>query len=271
MTRCDYFRICSFADHDYYMMASFVRSRGHCTPARFLQYEGFRLDKSTLFYGMGGQTSQDGTGQITRHYLLQASGSESHDLLLALPKFSTGYATRIDLQNTLTWDTFDATTADAIYSQLPKGSSIIKSNTSTVYAGKRTSEVYWRLYQKEAGFVRLECEIKGNRAKSLFRYISAGNSLDGAYSALLRQSVWPSHIKERFDVEPAETWEYVKVELHAMKARKLAWIRNIMPVVVEYAQDHDIGPQVRSQIEIAYLASADEEIINIIQERTNRK
>lgn len=271
MTRCDYFRICSFADYDYYLMASFVRSRGHCTPARFLQYEGFRLDDASLFYGMGSQVRQDGSGEIKRHYLLQASGAESHDLMLALPRFPTAYATRIDLQNTLIWDTFDADTAEAVYSQLPKAKSIIKSDRSTVYAGKRTSEVYWRLYQKEAGFIRLECEIKGNRAKALFRHIAAGNSLDGAYSGLLGKSVWPNDIKERFAVLTSDTWEYVRIELDAMKARKLSWIRNIMPVIVDFANDHDIGPQVKAQLEIAYMASADEEIVNIIKARRNSK
>lgn len=271
VTRIDYFRICSFSDGDYYQMGSFVRNRGHCTPARFLQYEGFRLSDSSLFYGIGGQVSADDTGEIKRHYLIQASGMESHDLFLALPRFGSAYATRIDLQNTLTWDAFDEALADAIYAKLSRGKSIIKSDTCTVYSGQRTSEVYWRLYQKSAGFVRLEAEIKGNRAKALYQHLMAGNHPDGAFSGLLEQSVWPSLVKDKYAIETGDTWKYVRVEIDAIKARKLAWIKSIMPVVVQYANDHDIGEQVRAQIEIAYTATADEEIINVIKDARKRQ
>lgn len=82
--------------------------------------------------------------------------------------------TRIDIQKTIELPgDFDAY---ALYSDIRRNhgnSSLVESDTPTIYIGKRGGEVLTRVYIKrglgEDKFLRLEFEIKGGKAKSLSR------------------------------------------------------------------------------------------------------
>lgn len=253
MAHIDYWRVCSFSDKDYIDWATYVRGKGRCRAVRFLQYEGFRLaavDRA-LFYGKAEQLDRV-TGAYNRHYLMQDSGSPAHDTFRQIDSDTT-YCTRLDLQRTMLnprW--FSQEHCDQLYESLPIAKSIVKSALVTIYSGSRTSEVFWRLYQKDTGILRLEVELKGATARRAYLTLKAGHSPDALFRHFLDKSRWPDYVKESYQAPNDQTAKMAQIEAEQSKARKLAWVASIMPKIGDLAGDHDIGAEILRYIESLY-------------------
>lgn len=248
MANVDYWRVCTFADSDYVLLAAWISRFGLGKAARFLQYAGKQIRDTPMFLGKGEQVTKD--GEILRHYLCQHSGSESHKTWPELLSRSTNsmYCTRLDLQRTIR-DPLRAEDWRPLYDTLPGKKSIVESDTRTIYIGVRTSDSFARLYQKDGGFLRLEFETKGAWSR---RFFQRGIDINSVYSFLLTRCALPEQIKALFSLRSDTNDEYAKEVLEHGNERKLAWLQTIAPAILKMGADQDIGEKACAIVEILY-------------------
>lgn len=159
--------------------------------------------------------------------------------------------TRCDVQVTIALDRPDSMLAYKLYTDLMrltkqqksgKVYKYISSNSGdTLYAGKRSSDVYLRLYDKsrdsginQLGSIwRYEIEFKRGRAKSVYKAIE---SSEMRYSAIARL-VWDEFRKRGIDPEFDPSHPIVAIETGTKVSTpdsKLGWLeRCVAPVVTQ--------------------------------------
>jgi hypothetical protein len=212
--------------------------------SKWLQYSGQR-SKEGYFYGLG---EQSGRG----HFIIQASGAASHLLFERLRPIieggglSTFYCTRIDLQATKHRPaTFNHLAA---YKRLRgKKSVILGDDGSTLYIGARTSDTFWRIYDKTSDLLRVEVELKGKQARRTWASIVQGFDIGGIWNTYLLRSKVPSMLVEAY------RWDGERVDLAELEPvedleSKLQWLGTLDSLVYKLANDHDLGEKTRTML-----------------------
>jgi hypothetical protein len=242
----DYLRIGSWDDPASFKLMSEVRklSTGW-RQKKWLQYDGWR--SGGIFYGTGEQGGK-------RHYVFDVSGAQSIELFHLAKDRPEFYATRLDVQVTIERPiSYEPHETYLLQKEISKRScSIIQSDSgSTIYFGSRSGDTFARLYEKildDDKYLRLEFEIKGNKARSVFIQLSQGLKANDAFNHYLGKIKMPDYIKEWFSAPDSGVvfWELEKVH-HADK--QLEWLSSLSDTVVRMGNDHYQGDIVRGLLE----------------------
>lgn len=216
-------------------------------PAKWLQYTGFRSAERGLFYGTGHQEGK-------RHNVYRQSGAACTELKQLAECHETWYCTRLDVQVTIpmpdTWDSI----SEYQRMDIPRRvKSIIESETgATIYIGNRRSETFARLYEKvhlDQRFLRLEFELKGQKARVGWDNMQAGGTPTALFAALLDAFDLPAHIETMFRVSSDAQAELLRVQRQENKERILDWLGNMESSIIKYGNDDDIGDNVKAFVE----------------------
>lgn len=188
-TLIDYLRICTFDPIQFYnLTAEIERDNRGWRPKRWMQYKGRQSDNG-IFHGIGDQAGR-------AHFIIQVSGLEAARFYNWLNRYdpaqySTFYCTRIDIQRTQTNLTREY--RRTAYKRLKGAKSIIESDTGiTLYIGSRTSDTFWRLYDKTDSLLRVEVEIKAKMAKRVWVALGRSESLGSVWNTFLKRSRVPA-------------------------------------------------------------------------------
>lgn len=257
-TQCDWIRIATWSDVDALEIRSRITSEfwsvGTPEPWRFQQYKGRRI--GYIKWGAGKQAGR-------YHFIIEVSGAHAHCFLewfLKLPESVRAgwYATRLDIQSTrLTpgWDN-----RPLAYKRLRDPKQLTQSSTgTTLYVGSRTSDSYYRIYDKTELLLRCELELKGKQANKSLAALQKGESLTSIYATFLRRSRVPKKYCDYFgdmtqnaDLEEAEPAEDME--------RKLDWFAQLDKLAYKLANDHDTRDRFKEVIErwLEYVQDIDE-------------
>jgi hypothetical protein len=153
------------------------------------------------------------------------------------------YCTRLDLQVTKERPTsFDHLKS---YKRIRgKKSVILGDDGCTLYIGARTSDTFWRIYDKTSKHLRVELELKGKLAKRSWASLINGEQLDGIWNRFILRSRVPKLLVEAYratgdpvDLEELEELEDVE--------GKLAWMATLDSLAFKLANDDDVGHRAR--------------------------
>lgn len=234
-TLLDYLRISSYDVIQYYhLSAAIERSWGSWRPHKWLQYKG-RQSKDGIFHGIGEQNKRP-------HCVISVSGGMAHIFYtwlerLGRPSYNTFYCTRIDLQRTRAQP--DKEYRATAYKRLRGSKSLITSDTgTTLYIGARTSDTFWRLYDKTDKHLRCEIEIKSKQAKRAFVALLAGEQPGGIFNRFLLRSRVPKVYVEYFHAD-SEASELPTLDEQPDYQKKLDWLITLDSLVYKLLLDHD--------------------------------
>lgn len=236
-TLIDYFAIATFDTIAYYKLSAVIeRKWSQWKPRKWLQYKG-RKNIDKLFHGMGEQ-------QKRAHCVIRVSGSFSHEFytwFMAWPEVAryAFYCTRMDLQRTQTQPTKEY--RHVAYKRLRGKKSLIRSDTgTTLYIGARTSETFWRIYDKTEKALRCEVEIKGSMAKRVFLALSGGETISGVWNRTILRSKVPKVYVEYFRAN-GDAAVIPAIETEPDLATKVDWLATLDSLVYKLVKDDDVG------------------------------
>lgn len=236
-TLIDYFRIGTHNPLAYYkIVAAIERKWSQWRPHKWMQYKG-RQNADKIFHGMGDQNGR-------AHCVISASGSFAHTFYLWFKRRprdlqSAFYATRIDLQRTQAQPAKEYRIR--AHKMLRGKKSLIQSDTgTTLYIGARTSDTFWRLYDKTERALRCEVELKGDMAKRVGMALASDESIGSIWNRIISRSRVPKVYVDYFrsDKEPAELPDLKVVE---DLAAKVAWLSTLDSLVYKLLNDDDVG------------------------------
>jgi hypothetical protein len=262
--RIDYLRLGTWDAGDYSKIAVKINEHFITRPGHWLQYHGRRAKDGSAFHGTGSQG-----GRI--HHICHISGDEAEEwakhLKLAVPGDSV-YCTRIDVQTTIerpkNYDSLE------FYEQSKRvARSIVKNpETSTVYIGARTSDLFMRLYEKIINkfmYLRLEFELKGAYSRNWWsHWYSEPELVDQLFISCVNRIGLPEPYKSWFNPEEDETDCLNSEKLAADLAQKLTYLCNTETALVRYIYAHDTREHVVSLVErlVATISHLDSETKN---------
>lgn len=217
-------------------------------PRRWMQYKG-QLNGDNLFYGLGEQKGQG-------HGVIKVSGGQAHIFadwfLHHVPDHERRkwYATRLDLQSTKTPP--DGWNYSKAYQRLKDPKKIIRSTDGeTLYVGARTSDSFWRIYDKTETMVRVELELKGKQAQAFWLSICQGSELEELWNYKIGKSRLPKMIVHHYQgLKTPKQPEQLKTDEDLTK--KLDWLQGLDGLVYKLAHDHDTSEEVADLIKRWY-------------------
>ena len=234
-TLVDYFRIATFDPIQFYKLtAALERQYTGWYPKKWLQYRG-RQSSNGVFHGIGEQGKRP-------HFLIQVSGQSSHHFFQWLSNYNEGslttfYCTRIDLQRTQTRPTKEY--RRIAHKRLRGKKSLIDSDTGlTLYIGARTSDTFWRLYDKDDTLLRVEVEIKGTLAKRAWVALRMGEQLPGIWNRFLLKSRVPKVYTDLYR-DNGEVADLPLIEEAEDLQPKLQWLQTLDSLIFKLINDHD--------------------------------
>lgn len=235
----DYLRLSTFDATQFYKLTAKIERRyAGWRPAKWLQYKG-RKSRDGIFHGIGDQNGR-------AHFIVQSTGYQSAKFarwFLSLPEKLTHtlYCTRLDLQVTKSMPEWD--NRQKAYKRLRDPKSLIQSDTgTTLYIGARTSDSFWRLYDKTEVLLRVEVELKGANAKRAWAAIVRGESISGVWNRFLLRSRVPKAYTEHYRAT-GDLAELPDEEEMPDLAPKLNWLKTLDALVYKLAMDDDTGPE----------------------------
>lgn len=243
-SQIDYLRLASWGHEPYVEVLASIMSTwpGQWERSKWLQYSGWR--KEQFFIGMGEQHKK-------RHAVMQASGSFAQKIFMVLADFEGWYCTRIDIQRTVKRPEW--VELSELFKVLgKKGTSLISSEENdTLYLGARTSELFTRLYEKlfEEMYIRLEFELKGNRALMALQALYGREDCDRIYEYYLDKCKLPNRYIDLFrNCDHEATKLAMTKERTHESLKKLKWIESLDSAVRLAIADHEIGENVKSLV-----------------------
>lgn len=246
-TQTDYLRIASWSDRAYSNIVARVMLAwpDDWKQSKWLQYRGWK--KESFFIGHGRQQGKS-------HTVINVSGSLSQKMLPTLRELDEWYCTRIDLQITIDACVMGDDRLAMVRDDCDtKNTTLIESiENDTLYLGSRSSDVFVRLYEKileDKKYLRLEFELKGQRARACWLAIVQGESIDKVFKYYNKRSKLPGNVKEWFDAYGvAATQEAMNNEILHASRMKLKWLQSLDTAVMKYMNNHDIGDDVKELI-----------------------
>lgn len=117
----------------------------------------------------------------------------------------------------------------------------------TLYVGARTSDTFWRLYDKTDKALRCEVELKGELARRAYTALRGGENLSGIWNRFLLRSKVPKIYTDYFrsDTETSELPDLT--ELPDMGG-KCTWLATLDSLVYKLLNDHDTEERTRTII-----------------------
>ena len=236
-TLIDYIRIATFDTVAYARLCAGLEKKYHeWKPKRWQQYKG-RESTGNVFHGIGQQKRR-------AHYIIAVSGFQAQDFFRwyqsQLETITVAfYCTRIDIQRTQVRPAKEYRLAS--YKRLAGKKSLIQSDTGmTLYIGSRTSDSYWRIYDKTAQALRCEVELKGKMAKRCWMALSNGEKIGAVWNRVILRSRVPKIYVDyyRADSEPATLPE---LDESPDLEGKLQWLATLDSLVYKLCKDDDLG------------------------------
>ena len=244
-TLIDWLTIATFNPIDYFKVTAAIEHTYHkWRPKKWMQYTG-RESACGIFHGMGEQKKMP-------HCVIKVSGQFAHIFYEWFRKLDTNitssfYCTRIDLQRTQI--RLDKEYRITAYKRMRGKKRLIQDPSGiTLYVGARTSDTFWRIYDKTEEHLRLEVELKGKLSKRAYQAIIAGESLGGILNRFLFRSKVPKIYADYFraDSEPALLPDLEELE---NISDKLQWLSTLDALVYKLANDHDTAERTARLIE----------------------
>ena len=244
----DYLRLATW-DYDSYLSTKAKLISGwpaHWLPGKWLQYKGWR--KEQLFIGHGEQRGE-------RHCLTHISGFLSQRLYPSFAKIPEWYATRIDVQVTIELPEGYNGLRDIRDAVDGAATSLIESeNNATLYLGKRSSDIFTRLYEKPIManmFLRLEFELKGARSRAAWLAISDKETPAAIFKYYLSRVGLPVYVQMWFeDVTVEATERAMRDEIESDDKKKLAWLISLEASIREHMSNSNIGHEVKNIVRL---------------------
>ncbi len=171
---CDWLTLTSFLDQAGSDWARESKQGTFSTQKR-LQYEGL-VNEYSFFHGTAWQAGRT-------HHMAQCSGAYADPYLHKLACYGYGHCRRLDLQMTV-YDTerLDAVRVRDVYEGRHAVTIISSPSGDTVYLGSRDSQRMVRIYQKAANLIRVELELKGDRAGQAWQELVDGQNTHEGWS-----------------------------------------------------------------------------------------
>ena len=247
--RIDYLRLGTWDAGDYSKVAVKINEHFITRPGHWLQYHGRRSIDGSAFHGTGHQGRKP-------HHICHISGDTAeewaHHLKLAVPGDTT-YCTRIDVQTTiLRPKKYDSL---AFYEQSKRvaRSIVMNPETSTVYIGARSSDLFMRMYEKiilETMYLRLEFELKGAYSRNWWsHWRSEPELVDMLFTSCVNRIGIPQPYKSWFNPDDDATDILNAEKIEADLAQKLEYLRNTETALVRYIYDHGTREHVISLVD----------------------
>ena len=244
----DYLRLATW-DYDSYLSTKAKLISGWPAgwlPGKWLQYKGWR--KEQLFIGHGEQRGD-------RHCLTHISGFLSHRLYPSFAKIPEWYATRIDVQVTIEMpEDYRSLRYIRNICDNPSLSLIESENNDTLYLGKRSSDIFTRLYEKiimGKKFLRLEFELKGARSRAGWLAISDQETPAAIFKYYLSRVGLPEDVQTWFeDVAVEATEKAMRDEIESDDKKKLAWLVSLESSIREHMANPNIGHEVKNIVRL---------------------
>lgn len=230
----DYLRLGTWDSGDYSKISSKIEEHFITRPGHWLQYHGRRAQDGSAFHGTGNQN-----GKI--HHICHISGDTAEEwanhLKLAVPGDGV-YCTRLDVQTTILCPKeYDSL---AFYERSKRvARSIVKNpETSTVYIGARSSDLFMRLYEKiilETMYLRMEFELKGAYSRNWWaHWRSEPELVDMLFISCVNRIRIPEPYRSWFNPDDDETDVLNAEKLEADLEQKLNYLRNTETALVRY-------------------------------------
>jgi hypothetical protein len=247
--RIDYLRLGTWDAGDYSKIAVKINEHFITRPGHWLQYHGRRAEDGSAFHGTGRQGRKI-------HHVCHISGDTAEEwayhLKLAVPGDSV-YCTRLDVQTTIlrpqNYDPLE------FYEESKRvARSIVKNpETSTVYIGARTSDLFMRLYEKiilDTMYLRLEFELKGAYSRNFWsHWYSETELVDKLFISCVNRIGLPEPYKDWFNPDNDETDCLNSEKVAADLSQKLTYLRNTETALVRYIYAHDTREHAVSLVE----------------------
>lgn len=244
VTLIDYLRLATFNAIRFYKLTALIEHTYHdWQPYKWLQYKG-RKSACGIFHGIGHQKNKG-------HFVISVSGQQAHVFYNWFSRQDERirlafYCTRIDIQRTQLAPAIDH--RPKAYKRLRGAKSFIQSPTgNTLYIGARTSDKYWRIYDKTDTHLRCEVEIKGKMAIRVFQALEAEESLGAIWNRTLLRTRVPSVYVDYFraDSKPATLPDLAEpVDMDV----KLDWLSTLDALVYKLANDDDTAERTEALI-----------------------
>lgn len=245
VTQLDYIRLATYDSIAYVQLSALMERQYHDWKSRKWQQYSGRKTNENIFHGTGNQAGR-------AHYIVSASGG-------ATPEFyrwfrgrvetitSAFYCTRLDVQRTQLAPTKEYRLV--AYKRLGGAKHLHQSNSgTTLYINARTSDTYWRIYDKTKTLLRLEVELKGKQAKRAWLALGGGESIDGVWNRFLLRSKVPQVYAEYFRANGAKATLPAAEDKDPGMQRKLDWLKTLDGLVYKLAHDHDTAEQTATLI-----------------------
>lgn len=244
VTLIDYLRIATYNQIAAYKLNAEIERCYHVwEPHKWMQYKG-RKSLCGVFHGQAQQ-------KAGMHYIVQVSGQAAqifYDWFMNRDQtiIQAFYCTRIDLQRTQTQT--DKEYRLYAYKRMLGSKSLIQSDTGiTLYIGSRTSDTYWRIYDKTETLLRLELELKGKQAKKAFIALLNKENLDGIWNRFLLRSRVPKVYVDYFRGDGGQA-TLAQLEETVDLDKKLEWLATLDALVYKLAHDHDTATRTANLI-----------------------
>lgn len=245
----DYVRLGTWDAGDYSKIAKKINEHLITNPGHWLQYHGRRARDGSAFHGTGEQGRKI-------HHICHISGESSQDWAKHLKNAISGdtlYCTRIDVQTTIERPKNYDPLGFYELSKRKARSIILNPETSTVYLGARSSDLFMRLYEKlinEKLYLRLEFELKGAYSRNWWAHWQTDQDLiDLLFVSCVNRIGLPQPYKSWFNPADDKTDILNSDKLAADLARKLNYLRNTETALVRYLYDHSTQEHVISLVE----------------------
>lgn len=249
----------------FFGLVAYIRRRhvGGWEAAKVMQYSGMK--RGNLFYGTSEQ--RDGRGENKGHGMIRVSGREADDFFFndliwyGRRELSFLKCTRLDLELTKTPP--KRYSLPAAYKRIAHPKSIVQSENCTLYIGNRASSpIFTRLYEK-LGYLRLEFELKHDRARWAFEKLIAGVHPNLIYEAIKKKSRVPVLYTKHFTaLAEGEPIDYQRAERESDAKKRLAWLSSIEQTITKMMYDDDIGEETRSIVSRIYEIGCDVDAIS---------
>jgi hypothetical protein len=238
----DWITLTTWEIGQFFDLVAYIRRRhvGGWEAAKVMQYSGMK--RGNLFYGTSEQ--RDGMGENKGHGMIRVSGR-----------------TRLDLELTKTPP--KRYSLPAAYKRIAHPKSIVQSENCTLYIGNRASSpIFTRLYEK-LGYLRLEFELKHDRARWAFEKLIAGVHPNLLYEAIKKKSRVPVLYTKHFTASAeGEPIDYQRAERESDAKKRLAWLSSIEQTITKMMYDDDIGEETRSIVSRIYEIGCDVDAIS---------
>lgn len=245
----DYLRIGTWDSSIYSRIAQKINEHIITKPGHWLQYHGRRAADGSAFHGTGQQANKP-------HHICHFSGETSQDWAKHLKSALPGddlYCTRIDVQTTILRPKIYDPLEFYELSKRTARSIILNPETSTVYMGARSSDLFMRLYEKiilDEVYLRLEFELKGAYSRNWWQHWNTEPELiDLLFTSCVNRIRLPDPYKTWFNPEDDKTDILNSEKLAASLERKLTYLRNTESALVRYLYDHSTQEYVIAMID----------------------